>query len=195
MPRAAVPYAAGENLPDNNIAANGQQPEVFTTLRSTIDSDALTRERPRDIWMDPSCVAGAFITNLSGGAACYDVDLGLVANGAMDEDATEALNSMRRLMQFADSASWMLADRSASLAVIVATATTGTGDDSTTDTQQFTLHIDIAAERPITSILPHPRKSSNANFVLGQRWEPCDALQCTSCRARPIFPAPRRRSS
>ena len=162
MPRAAAP--AGENRPDNHDASDAA---VFTTLRPAVAPGAARIAASPHSWKDASAVAHAFITNLSGGAACYDVDLGLCVDDAITEELTETMGAMRRLMALADSASWRVADAAESSAVVAARATTGSGDDSSTDTQQFTLHVDVAAARPITSIVPHPRGDAGREASFG----------------------------
>ena len=179
MPRAAAPLEFEEgNLPDNINSANGEQVEVRTILRSAVTSaSAEGPAAPARSWTDVSSVATAFLTNLSGGAACYDVDMGLVANDAINEELTQAIGNMRRLMAVADAASWRIADVAESSVVVVATATTSSGDDSSTHRQPFTLHIDVAAAthpitnittQPITNITAHPQpEASNQTASLG----------------------------
>ena len=108
-------------------------------------------------WENVHAVATAFLTNVSGGAACYDVDLGLVAEQAVTPELTQAIADMRRLMAFADVAGWTImggnpGDATGHVAVVVARATTGSGDDASTDSQEFTLQIDISSAAPITRV-------------------------------------------
>ena len=164
MPRAAAPLLPNEE--ENSLPANGDaQPEVFTTLRPSVaaagapeTSTAATHHG----MMDATDVVTAFLTNLSGGAACYDVDFGLVAVDAVNEELAEQFKSMRRLMAFSDAASWSVASNDAiswseSTIDIVATARTGEGDELSTNTQHFTLHIDVKAMRPIVEIVAGQR--------------------------------------
>ena len=158
MPRAAAPLLVDDNADDNS--ARGEIDEVFTTLRVPARSAAEVRgdgvpagERssaPRR--SSASAVATAFLTNLSGGADCFAVDMGLVASHAIDEELTQAFSDARRQMAFADSAAWSIADVAETSVVIVATATHA-GDDG--QVRRFTLHIDVDAATPIASIEAH----------------------------------------
>ena len=87
MLRAAAPLLSNEeNLPVNEEsvgATHGQQAEVYTTLLSTVTPAAAGGAIALEVSQFPKDVRGvamAFITNLSGGAACYDLDLGLVSS-------------------------------------------------------------------------------------------------------------------
>ena len=59
---------------------------------------------------------------------------------------------MRREMAFADVASWRLKAAAADTAVVGALATTGSGVNSHTLSQEFTLHVELARARPITRV-------------------------------------------
>ena len=64
-------------------------------------------------------------------------------------------------MLLANEGSWSVAHAADSTAVVVATATMS-GKDSYTETQQFTLHVDLAAAaRPISSVVVHDRSHTN----------------------------------
>ena len=169
--RAAAPLLYyDENVPSNDDAASTigpGQPVVFTTLHSAVAPAASGRDAQSSVapqaWMDARGVAMAFITNLSGGAACYDVDLGLIAADALNEDLTQAFSEMRRLMTFADAAAWSVTDVATSTAAVLATATTGIGDESSAEMQIFTLHINAAASKcPIVRVVAHERINTSA---------------------------------
>ena len=107
-------------------------------------------------------MASAFLTNLSGGARCYEVDLGLVAKDAVTAELETAIKDIQRLMAFADTAGWKMGDSAVSDAnpsstSVVAFATNGSGDDYSTDKQEFSLSIDVTAARPITKVVVHDR--------------------------------------
>ena len=167
MPRAA--FSSHENVPfatDSETAAA----EVCTARRTaaasaSADERAAAGNSPvRHGWADARAVAAAFLTNLSGGAACFDVDLSLIAHDTLTESLADEFNDVRKLMLLANSASWELEHAEQSTAVVVATATM-IGKDSFTDTMRFTLHIDLAAAattaRPITHVVIHERSHTN----------------------------------
>ena len=61
-------------------------------------------------------------------------------------------------MAFADAAGWRLMAAAVSTATVVAYATNGSGADSSTERQEFTLHVDLAATScPVTKIDVHER--------------------------------------
>ena len=142
MPRAA----AEPNL-------QFDEPSVITTLKMPAAATERTVTKSgRKQYVNTHELATAFITNLSGGAACYDVDLSLVAEQAVSSDIKEAIADMRRLMAFADTAGWRIASAEDAKAVVVAHATTGAGDNASTDSQEYTLHIDITGAPPISAV-------------------------------------------
>ena len=86
---------------------------------------------------------------------------------------------MRRLMAFADSAGWRVASAEGAKAVIVAYATTGQCDDTSTDSREFTLHIDVTeppistvtvSERVNTSTMPEWGMVASADDVATMAW-------------------------
>ena len=159
MPRAAalMPMADDEST-------------SFTTLNTHVASAASSLEQShQEAEMAPSMqygsaseVASAFLTNLSGGARCYEVDLGLVAKDAVTAELETAIKDIQRLMAFADTAGWKMGDSAVSDAnpsstSVVAFATNGSCDDYSTDKQEFSLSIDVTAARPITKVVVHDR--------------------------------------
>ena len=155
MIRAAM--TESENAPQNYSMSDGGQHTVVTTLHTPQEEQrdaSLPSHAPHD--MDTvGAVATAFLTNLSGGAACYDVDMRLVS--PLTAEVADAFAAIRRVMAFADSADWRVASVSESSAVVVAFATDGSGASSSTERQEFTLHVDLAASCPITKIDVHGR--------------------------------------
>ena len=136
-------------------------------------------------FQDVRQVAAAFITNLSGGAACYELDLGLVAKPAISPALTDAIANMRRLMAFADTAGWQViddSDKEASSVVIVARASNGTGENASTASQEFTLHVDLTETPPITRIDASQRvnKSSSPEWVMMPSHEDVAAMAALS---------------
>ena len=129
-------------------------------LRSNSSPGPIVQTTPVVSWQyDITSVAEAFLTNESGGAACFSLDLGMVSVQAMKVELAEALGSLQRKMASVDSASWELRskDDAASTVTIVALATCyGDEIDGFTDTQELTLHIDIlGGSCPITKIMVH----------------------------------------
>jgi len=187
MPRAAAIFTCDENTPVND-ASTVPAEQVYTTLRST-SASASAGERRAEIppvrqgWTDASDVATSFITNISGGAACFDVDLALIANDALTKEVSDAFNEARALMLLANDASWSVDNAAESTAVVVATATMR-GKDSYTETQRFTLHLDLAAaERPISSVVAHERVHTNTE-TWSRSFE--EALLGDAAPSRPI---------
>jgi hypothetical protein len=157
MVRAAQPMPSDENFApiDNSMSAHDP---VLTTLRSANSAQPHAATAAGSGSMDSvSAVATAFLTNLSGGAACYDVDLRMVAEEMLTEQLLDMFASVQREMTFADAANWRLKTSTESTATVVAMATTGSGVDSCTQLQEFTLHIDLTAARPIISVDVHER--------------------------------------
>ena len=76
----------------------------------------------------------------------------LAAEEAATEAVTEALATIQRQMAFADAASWRVMTATDSTATVVALATDGGGANSSTERQEFTLHVDLEAARPIYKI-------------------------------------------
>ena len=158
MPRAA-------NLQDEeNIPDGGQISSELTALHPSVASAtaAATREDTHhsSAMGSAGAVATAFLTNVSGGAACYDVDVGLIAINAATDELSQVLGSMRRLMAFADGhpTGWAVAESqhdaaAPNVVVVVAMATTGRGDDTSMEKQEFTLHVDLtSSSKPITKV-------------------------------------------
>lgn len=150
QPRAAM-LAEGD---DFSASADSENTVVTTLHAPQAQRDILPSASNMDT---TSAVATAFLTNLSGGAACYDVDLRLVAEAALTDEVTEAFATIRRQMAFADAADWSVASVTETSATVVAFATDGSGAISSTERQEFTLHIDLAASRPITKVDVHGR--------------------------------------
>ena len=130
-----------------------------TVLRPAVAAAAPPRDSPGAA--EPACwadggeraIAEAFLTNRAGGAACYDVDVSMVAEGALTEHVSMALEAIKRSMTFADAAAWRVAraDGDANVASVVASLTSS----SRTDEQVYVLRIDLAAPRPIVGIEVH----------------------------------------
>ena len=97
-------------------------------------------------------VAEAFLSNCSGGADCFAVDLQLIAEEVLTERLSDAFASVRHEMVSADAASWRIKNAAEATAVIVAAATTGSGADSSTTSQEFTLHVDLLNAHPIAGV-------------------------------------------
>ena len=80
----------------------------------------------------------------------------MVSKDAISSTLTEAIGDMRRLMAFADTAGWRVvgdsADSDAKTVVVVAQATNGSGEDVSSDSQEFTLHVDLTAAAVITAV-------------------------------------------
>ena len=110
MVRAAQPMPA-EN---ENFAPvdNSQEPTVLTTLRSSTAPEDGAGVQQQQLGTAAGCldsvsaVTQAFLSNLSGGAACFDVDLQMIADDALTEQLLEAFDSVRSEMAFADVAAW-----------------------------------------------------------------------------------------
>ena len=100
-------------------------------------------------------VAEAFLTNCAGGAACFDVDFSMVAEGS--EELTAAFVAMKRSMALADKASWAVASTDSGTATVVASLTSM----SNIDQQEYVLSIDVTSLRPITAIAVRELKSSS----------------------------------
>ena len=64
--------------------------------------------------------------NLSGGAACYAVDLALVADDATTDDLYQVLNEMVSLMAVADTAGWHMDAVTDTTAIVVQINPSGT---------------------------------------------------------------------
>ena len=180
MPRAAL-----------DLDLQSGDPTVVTTLHTATYVAAPNRDvaRSGQRFETAHAVATAFITNLSGGAACYDVDLSLVAEHAVSSALTEAIADMRRLMAFADTAGWRVVGHSAEDAKtvkVVAQATNGTGDDVSSDAQQFTLHVDLTGEAVITAVDISNRLNTVSAPAWGMVASPDDvaAMRCTTGRTR-----------
>lgn len=168
MPRAAAPL-----LSDHDAADGGDDDDEqpCTVLRSAPPSAAAgasesSSDTGRAFGDDasPRSVAVAFLTNVSGGAACYAVDIELVVDTARTDELRQALSEMQSLMALADTAGWHVDAVGDTTAVIVAQATTGNGYDQqmSTERQAFTLHVDArAGPRPITQVLAHERIKSD----------------------------------
>ena len=102
-------------------------------------------------------VAEAFLTNCAGGAACFDVDFSMVAEGSVTEELTAAFVAMKRSMALADKASWAVASTDSGTATVVASLTS----ISNIDQQEYVLSIDVTSLRPITAIAVRELKSSS----------------------------------
>jgi hypothetical protein len=153
-----MPRAAAEGLGDGT-PETVDLPAV-TTLNASVAcaAAAAAGERAGSTvqYATVDAVVHAFLTNESGGAACYAVDMALVAKDASTAELLQAFGDMRRLMAFADTAGWRVAEKSkqgaSAQSIIVAHATTGSGDETSTETQEFALTIDVTAPSPITRI-------------------------------------------
>ena len=181
MPRAAA---------EPNLQSDEQT--VVTTLKQIIVTapDREVAGSAGQLFDNAHAVATAFITNLSGGAACYDVDLSLVAKQAVSTALMEAITDMRRLMAFADTAGWRVVGGSAEDAktvVVVAEATNGTGDDVSSDSQEFTLHVDltgVTGGAVITTIDISDRLNTARAPQWGMVASPDDVAAMTSATGR-----------
>ena len=170
MPRAAADFSSA---PPNDDDEMNHGVSHTTTLLPSVARAAAKSEHGLEPaaasaavrYDSQAAVVQAFLTNESGGAACYAVDLALVAEDALTPALTEAFGDMRRLMAFADTAGWQAAEQqaSSSAAVLAAHATTGSGDETSTETQEFTLTIDLSAPRPITGISVGDRVNSSSS--------------------------------
>ena len=179
MPRAA---AAEPNL-------QSDEPPVVTTLHTPgRNMPGRQMDRPSQHSFESAhAVATAFITNLSGGAACYDVDLSMVAKHAVSSALTEAIADMRRLMAFADTAGWRVVGEGAEDAKtvkVVAQATNGTGDDVSSDSQEFTLHVDLTNEAVITAVDVADRLNTVRAPAWGMIASPDDVAAMASATGR-----------
>ena len=169
MPRAAAPLLSDHaelSVSDDPTSAAALQQDVVTTLlcSATPSSATTCASEGTAALSSVRAVALAFLGNLSGGAACYDVDTGLIALDALTDELVREFGGMRRLMAFADTAEWTVTNVTDTTAVIVATATAGAigTDEGSTDTQAFTLHVDLGASpRPITRVVVHSRYNTS----------------------------------
>ena len=152
---------AANLAPDLNEQQQGDvQPESLTQLR--VQSQATTSmaatDESRRRYAGVLAVANAFLNNVAGGAACYDVDMSMVAASATTEELRAALQQLRRLMADADSAGWRVADANETegRALVVASAVRSRGPDERAQSQEFVLSIDITAACPIAEIVIKP---------------------------------------
>ena len=166
MPRAAADLSSAPPIEDDEA---DHQASRITTLLPSVASATAAECEPHAAsavrYESEAAVVQAFLTNESGGAACYAVDVALVAMDALTPQLTEAFGDMRRLMAFADTAGWRVAEQRKpipSAAVLVAHATTGSGDETSTETQEFTLTINLSAPRPIIGISVGERVNSSS---------------------------------
>ena len=127
-----------------------QPTELVVLLNATAPSPRATAAEPEAEWRGEFAVATAFLTNSAGGAACYDLNLSLVAEVALTEGVVEALALMKRSMTFADAASWAVAgtDSVGHTATVVASLTF----DGKAQLQEVVLGIDASAARPIIAV-------------------------------------------
>ena len=174
MPRCANLPEEEENIPDAISIERGP-----TTLYASVAGERGFAASSEDSQGSPlvamesaGSVAAAFLTNLSGGAACYDVDVGLIQADALTDELNEALGSMRRLMSFADGfpTGWTMTETHEAVApnvvVVVATATSGRGDDISTEKQEFALHVDLtSASKPITKVTFEARQKLESTAI------------------------------
>ena len=140
---------------DTLTLSEAQSPTVLRTATAAQPCPSADAE-PR--W--PSSeqgVAEAFLTNCAGGAACFDVDFSMVAEGSVTEELTAAFVAMKRSMALADKASWAVASTDSGTATVVASLTS----ISNVDEQEYVLSIDVTSLRPITAIAVRELKSSS----------------------------------
>ena len=166
--------------------SQSDEPRVFTTLKTRVapDRGVTDSHSGQRRYESSHAVATAFITNLSGGAACHDVDVSLVVPQAVSSDIMEAIADMRRLMAFADTAGWRVASAEDAKAVVVAHATIGTGDDASTDSRAITLHIDVMGERPISALAVSERVTTQSMPEWGMIAAPDDVATMASGTSR-----------